>query len=160
MTLGTPPAGYSTVGNSFGVSVAQTTFTLPSTAFATAAGITLPRTGSLSITDTRSGGATVTVTVGNAALASVSTDPAVMGGSAVTLTGVTSALPTIYLQGLAQGSTTLTYTSPGFATVVKTLSVGLGSVGLSSSVGHFCQHGEPVVPADADPEQLQLVSLL
>jgi len=126
ITLGTSPSGYGFISgfNFFNTTVVQPTFTLSTPG--TAAGVTTRLTGNLSIAETNPNGTTVTVAVGSP-IASISLDPNVMGGQTLTLPNIGNNLPTIYLQGLASGSTTLTYSAPGYKTVTQTLPVGNAS---------------------------------
>ena len=135
VALGTLPAGlYTSAAYPFytfspiAVAVTQPTFTLPNTGAATRTGITTLYAVSLSSTDTRTGGAPVTVTVGDGSIASLSTNASVLGGTSITIPNTTLALPTIYLQGLSAGQTSLTFTSPGYKTTTTTLYVSAASI--------------------------------
>ena len=135
VSLGTLPAGLYTSSDyayrqfsSIALTVTQPKFVATNGQANTAAGVTVPLSVTTSIADASANGATVTVTVGNAAMASVSGNPAVMGASSLVLTGVRNALPILYIQGLVQGQTTLSFSAPGYATLSTTLYIGQGSV--------------------------------
>lgn len=136
ISVGTQPTGFTVPsGNpytAFIATVAQPTFTL-SNAGVYAPGVTTPVRLILPFTDTSTDGATVTVASGNGSLAVLSTDPDVLGSATLTLPGIHATLPTIYVQGLAAGSTTLTVSAPGYATNSSALNVTSGGVGFTSS---------------------------
>ena len=133
VTLGTFPAGFirSTAYayqefSSFAITITQPTFILPNTGAVTGTGVTIPLSVTTSVPDATIAGATVTVTSGGGAL--ISTDPNVMGSASVVLNGVKSALPTLYLQGLVNGQSTLTFSAPGYKTLQTPLGIGQASV--------------------------------
>ena len=133
VTLGTFPAGFfrSTAYayqefSSFAITITQPTFILPNTGALTGTGVTIPLSVTTSVPDATIAGATVTVTSGGGAL--ISTDPNVMGSASVVLNGVKSALPTLYLQGLVNGQSTLTFSAPGYKTLQTPLGIGQASV--------------------------------
>jgi len=68
---------------------------------------------------------TVTVTSNGTALATLSTSLTTVGTPTITFTNVTSAgyLGTIYVQGQAHGSTTITASAPGYTNAVATVMV-------------------------------------
>ena len=131
---GAVPSGFQFIQDfdSFALYVVQPTFTLPNSDLATSPGVTYPIGSSLSIVDNSTAGTTVTVSIANGSLASLSTDPAVMGTSSLTLTGIHSALPTIYVQGLALGSTTLSFSANGYKAVTAPYNVSAGSLNFDS----------------------------
>ena len=135
ISFGTLPAGiyvssafayrqFSTVA----LTVTQPTFVVISGQTSTAAGVTVPLPMKTSVSDASANGASVTVTVGNGAMASISSNPSVMGASTLVLPGIRSTFPTLYLQGLVQGQTTLSFSAPGYKTLSTTLYIGQGSV--------------------------------
>ena len=136
ISVGTQPAGFiapsSTVFTTFTATVAKPTFTVTN-AGTYAAGVTTPVGVALSIADTSTDGATITVASGNGSLALLSTDPAVLGTPTLTLTGVRTALPTIYVQGTSTGNTTLTISASGYTSYAAVLNVSTGSVAFTSS---------------------------
>ncbi|MES2390764.1 MAG: chitobiase/beta-hexosaminidase C-terminal domain-containing protein, partial [Acidobacteriota bacterium] len=136
ISVGSQPTGFtapsSAVSTTFTATVAKPAFTLTNTG-TYAAGVTTPIGVAPSITDTSVDGATVTVASGNGALALLSTDPAALGTPTLVLTGVHASLPTIYVQGITTGSTTLTISAPGYTTSSTTLNVTTGSVAFTST---------------------------
>ncbi len=71
------------------------------------------------------GGVTVTVTSNGPSIATISKSGTVVGGTTLTFTGITSAgyIPSIYVQGQALGTTTLTVSAPGFNTATSNVNV-------------------------------------
>jgi hypothetical protein len=66
----------------------------------------------------------ITVTVGSGAIVRVSDNGTVLGGTTVTFPGVANtSTRTIFLQGLLQGTTTLTVSAPGYSTNTQTIRV-------------------------------------
>jgi hypothetical protein len=67
---------------------------------------------------------TVTFTVNNPAIATITSNPALAGADVVSFTGVTTtSAGTLYIQGRAQGTTTITASAPGYAPDVITVEV-------------------------------------
>ena len=136
ISVGTQPTGFivpsSTASTTFTATVAKPTFTVTNGG-GYAAGATTPIGVPLSIADTSTDGATVTVASGNGSFALLSTDSTVFGTPTLTLTGVRTALPTIYVQGISVGNTTLTISASGYTTYSAPLNVGTGSVAFTST---------------------------
>ena len=66
----------------------------------------------------------ITVTVASGAVARVSDNALVLGGTTVTIPAVGNTQPRAFtLQGLAQGTTTLTVSAPGYVTNIQTVTV-------------------------------------
>ena len=67
---------------------------------------------------------TVTVTVANPAIATISTSSSVAGAATLTFQNVTqSYIATLYFQGQTVGTTTYTVSAPGYATATSTITV-------------------------------------
>jgi hypothetical protein len=131
LTYGTLPTNYVAGNNVLYVSTPG--FTIPISQLLGGTGLTVSTgsTSKLNQTDQRIGGATVTISVANSSIATLSLDPAVVGTSSLTLTGITSALPAVYVQGQGVGQTQVNYSSPGYVTQPFTLNVYAGTVLLS-----------------------------
>ncbi|HEU5403844.1 MAG TPA: hypothetical protein VFU86_20985, partial [Terriglobales bacterium] len=76
---------------------------------------------------------TVTITSNSTTVATVSTDPTVAGTGTVTFSSISSSTPFFYIQGMSQGTTTLTVTATGYATTTINVTVGPSGFVITSS---------------------------
>ncbi|MDT8068261.1 MAG: PKD domain-containing protein [Terriglobia bacterium] len=65
----------------------------------------------------------VTIASSSTSVATVSTDPTVAGTGTVTFSSISSTTPNFYIQGISQGTTTLTVTATGYATTTINVTV-------------------------------------
>jgi len=122
--------GTSTISaNSPGVATANLSMTVTShITFSTNApvtGLNLQVSAYASLPVTPPSGVTVTLTVSNPAVATISTSQTVVGGTTVTYPNVTTGgIPgTFYIQGQSVGTTTITASAPGYTLGTMTVSV-------------------------------------
>ncbi|MHB9036850.1 MAG: beta strand repeat-containing protein [Armatimonadota bacterium] len=124
ISLGSSVSGFDTPTNYQQVNATVTEPTI--NAWDVAVGKDLQKSATAALSMTPASPVDMTVTVENASIATLSTNPTDAGGVSVTFSSVNStASKTFYVQGLATGSTTLTVSAPGFATKVTTITVDL-----------------------------------
>jgi hypothetical protein len=118
-----PPAGFSTPSTDRQMPV---TVTAPSVSLGGNAtvGRDLQVSRSATLQTAPPSAVTVTFTVNNPAIATITSNPALAGADVVSFTGVTTtSAGTLYIQGRAQGTTTITASAPGYAPDVITVEV-------------------------------------
>jgi hypothetical protein len=118
-----PPAGFSTPSTDRQMPV---TVTAPSVSLGGNAtvGRDLQISRSATLQTAPPSAVTVTFTVNNPGIATITSNPALAGGDVVSFTGVsTTSAGTLYIQGRAQGTTTITASAPGYAPDVITVEV-------------------------------------
>jgi hypothetical protein len=118
-----PPAGFSTPSTDRQMPV---TVTAPSISLGGNANVgrDLQVSRSVTLQNAPPSAVFVTVTVTNPAIATITTNPLLIGSDVQALTSVTTTnAGTVYIQGRAQGTTTITATAQGYATEVITVEV-------------------------------------
>ncbi len=132
------PAGFSTPSefrqSTATVTAAKIFAFFSNSGFPTAdVGRNLQEFGNVSLETAPPSAVTVTVTSNGPAIAMVSTDGTVAGGTTITFPGVTTtSVGQFFVQGLQQGSTTLTISAPGYSPTTVNVTVGpSGFVGVS-----------------------------
>ena len=127
IALGTQPTGLST-STSSGYASSTATVTQPTPSFgpyaSTSNGVGLyTAVFDASLGGTAPSPITVTVTSSNPSAVLLSTTPSALGSSSITLTNVTNTIPEYYVQGIAQGTSTITMSAPGVNNVTETVTV-------------------------------------
>lgn len=129
ISLGAQPAGFSATSSTNGTTylsgtatVTAPNITVGSSTATTGVSLEVPLQFNLS--QSISNPETITVTSSNPSVAVVSTSASTTGATTASFTGVsTTAQKTVYIQGLTQGTTTLTISAPGFNSATCTVTV-------------------------------------
>jgi len=91
----------------------------------------LQESTSVSLSAAPDGPTDITIAVANPSVAVVSTSRTAVGSASVTFAGVTNTSPrTLWVQGLAVGSTSYTVSAPGNASVTRTITVDRAGIGI------------------------------
>jgi hypothetical protein len=124
IALGTQPTGLSATTSSGYVS-GTATVTAPTPAFTgyTVNGVGLYEVASGSLGGTAPSPVTVTVTSSNPSVVLLSTNASTVGSASISFTNITNGLPNFYVQGVAQGTSTLTISAPGVNNATETVTV-------------------------------------
>jgi hypothetical protein len=117
-----PPAGFATSSYHGSVGVTVTPGTISYGGDITV-GSHLQTTNYFNLNQTPPSPETVTLTIADTSVAVLSTDPTVIGSGTITYTLSDTSRPYPYIQGKAQGSTTVTISAPGYTTVTFNVSV-------------------------------------
>jgi hypothetical protein len=83
----------------------------------------LQQFNSVTLNTTPSSPVTVTITSNSPSIATVSTDPTAAGSATATFSSISSTTPYFYIQGIAQGTTTLTVSASGYANATINVTV-------------------------------------
>ncbi len=138
LTVGVP-AGFTTPGNH---TTLTATITAPSRTVSingdVTTGVQLANSVAVYLSSAPATPLTVTVTSNNSAVATVSNAQATTGTASTTFTNVTGTyVGTVYVQGQARGSTTLTATATGYASGTDNITVNPSGFGFSYYTGNF-----------------------
>lgn len=121
ISIGTPPAPFSVPSYSQTLKATVTTPVIAN--FSGSTGVNLLSPQGITLPAAPPSAETVTVTSNNPRLLTISKDPAVVGVTTLTFPTTTSSIPTIYLQGQAAGTATLTISAPGYTSGTDTVTV-------------------------------------
>jgi len=117
------PAGFSTPAT-FGTITASVGLPGMTTNTNVNVGNGLELSNNITLNTTATTPVNVTITSNSTSIATVSTDPTVAGTGNLTFSSISSATPNFYVQGMSQGTTTLTVTASGYATTTINVTVG------------------------------------
>ncbi len=117
------PAGFSTP-TTFGTITASVGLPGLTTNTNVSVGNGLQVSNTVALGTTPTSPVSVTITSNSTSIATLSTDPTVAGTGSVTFSSISSTTPNFYIQGISEGTTTLTVTATGYANTTINVTVG------------------------------------